>query len=218
MSYLEKLEEWVNATNLELIREAGRLEQMEADGQLLIQRKEEAEATLQKLESVMGVVKTIEESWTKNFEQRIADLITNGLQQVFEEDMEFSIEEKVQGDISVLDFKLTQRRPDGSVLVTDIMGAKGGGVVSIVGFLLRVIVILSIRPAIHPVLFVDESFAHLSKDYVPRAAELLAELARETGIQIVMITHEPEFARVADKVYVVSQHNGVTKYKEQPIV
>lgn len=218
MSNLKKLEEWINSTNLNLVREAGRLEQMEADGQLLLQKKEEAEAALIKLESVMGVVKTIEDSWTKNFEQRIADLITNGLQQVFEEDMEFSIEEKVQGDISVLDFKLTQRRPDGSLLVTDIMGAKGGGVVSIVGFLLRVIVILSIRPAILPVLFVDESFAHLSKDYVPRAAELLAELSKETGIQIVMITHEPEFARVADRVYVVSQHNGVTKYKEQPVV
>lgn len=218
MSKLEQLEEWVHLNNLELVKEAGRLEQMHADGLVLVSRKAEAEDALAKLEKVMGVVKTIEESWTKNFEQRIAGLITNGLQQVFEEDMEFSIEEKVQGEITVLDFKLTQRRPDGSVLITDIMGAKGGGVVSIVSFLLRVIVILSIRPAINPVLFMDESFAHLSKDYVPRAAELLAELVRETGIQIIMITHEPEFARVADKVYSVSQHNGVTKYKEQPTV
>lgn len=214
---LEKLEAWIYNERDAVNQERGRIQQLEDDLNILLIKNEEGKVELKKLESVMGILHNLEEYWHHSFEERLAALITRGLHTVFEEDMEFMIESKTQGDLSVLDFKLVQRRPDGSILTTDIMGAKGGGVVSVVGFLLRLIVVIAVRPSLRPIIFVDESFAHLSREYVPNMARLLRQLVDETKVQIVMITHEPAFSDVADVLYSVRQSNGVTTYKNIPV-
>jgi DNA repair exonuclease SbcCD ATPase subunit len=73
----------------------------------------------------------------------------------------------------------------------DPMTAAGGGVVDVVAFALRLASII-IDPRQPRVLVLDEPFKFVSRNYLPRVADLLEELAEGLGIQIIMVTHIPE--------------------------
>ena len=84
-------------------------------------------------------------------------------------------------------------------LETPILEARGGGVAAVAGFLLRACVLL-LTPDSRNLLVLDEVFAHLSEEYVPRCAEFLKELCERTDLQILLVTHQPEFTQAAHKV------------------
>ena len=88
------------------------------------------------------------------------------------------------------------------------MDAHGGGVSAIVGFLLRLVLML--LTGRRSLLLLDETFAHVSAEFEPRLSEFLAELAEKTATQIVLVTHSEAFADNADKVYRFEAHNGKT--------
>jgi hypothetical protein len=216
MHSLAKIEQFLAEADSAISRDEGRLAQIQSDLDFMLTNQADTENTLDILNQVMGIFQGLEESWHHSFEEKLAGLISRGLTYVFQEDMEFVLEGKTHGDLSALEFKLVQKRQDGSRLTTDILGAKGGGVVGMVGFLLRLIVVLTMRPSLRRVIFFDETFSHLSREYVPSLAQLLRMLCDETDVQFVMITHEPAFTEAADVVYRVAQTDGVTEYILEP--
>jgi len=50
-------------------------------------------------------------------------------------------------------------------------------------------------------LMLDESMVSLANKYVPAAAEFLHQLAEQTGVNILMVTHNPEFIAHAHIAY-----------------
>lgn len=201
--------EGLDQMKLSVARDEGKLEQIQQDLESLLGQKESMTEEINILGEVMGIFQTLESEGFQQFEDRLAILITRGLTLVFGEPIEFVLEGKTHGDLSALAFHLKQ-----GDLVTDVLGAKGGGVVGVVGFLLRVLVLLAHRPSLRPFMVLDETFSHLSSEYVPNMANLLRELADQTGIQFIMVTHEPAFGDAADVVYEVSQTNGVSDYRQ----
>ena len=86
---------------------------------------------------------------------------------------------------------------------------------AIVGFILRVVVML-LRKDVARILFLDETFAHVSAEYLPALGEFLREVVDKSGIQIVMVTHQDEFVEYADKVIRFElDKNEKTKVKVQ---
>lgn len=81
-----------------------------------------------------------------------------------------------------------------------------GGVVDVVAFALRATLLCWHRPNLRPVLFADEPFRHVSDDYLPAVAEMLKELSVVTGLQMVVVSHEPTLADCADRVISVHRH------------
>ncbi len=75
----------------------------------------------------------------------------------------------------------------------------GGGVLAVVGVLLRVCVIVNLK--LRRVLILDETLAHLSDAYHHSASELLRSLAEKLGFQILMVTHSAGFTQAADRHY-----------------
>ncbi len=67
----------------------------------------------------------------------------------------------------------------------------GGGVVDVTAFALRTAALIMKRPKPRSLLLLDEPFKHLSKQYRPRAARLIQEMAHELGVQIILVTHDP---------------------------
>lgn len=64
-------------------------------------------------------------------------------------------------------------------------------------------------------LVLDETFAHVSSDYLEPLGQFLREVVDKTGVQIIMVTHQQEFANFADKVYNFSTvANGETVVKD----
>jgi DNA repair exonuclease SbcCD ATPase subunit len=124
----------------------------------------------------------------------IETITSAGLTQVFGEPIEIKIEQVTRARRIEMDVKVKT----GS-LETSIMDARGGGLAAVAGFLLRITVLLLTKNA-RRLLIADEPFAMLSEEYLNPMAEFLAELCSRTGLQLVLVTHQMEFADAADRV------------------
>jgi DNA repair exonuclease SbcCD ATPase subunit len=121
----------------------------------------------------------------RNVHRRIADVVSRCLATVFEEPYRFRIHfERKRGRTEA---RLAFYR-DGREL--DPKSASGGGVIDVAAFALRLACLMLARPRRRKLLVLDEPLRHLSAEYLPRARQLLLALAKDFGVQIVMVTHQ----------------------------
>ena len=149
--------------------------------------------------SALGVLQAIEQAWSKGFEQTLAETVSEGLSLVFGEPLALQVTSEFQRGQSAVTFSLLQHDNE----ATDIMEAEGGSVVNVASFLLRVLLLMAIRPSLRKTIILDEPFTGISMEHIPAAAKLLRKLVDESGLQIIMVTHEPALAEQADVVYEV---------------
>lgn len=147
-------------------------------------------------------------------QRSIETLVTQGLRTIFGDELSFHLVPKVRAKIPVVDFVVRSVLHNGTVVETDVMDARGGGLAATVGFLLRLVILLLNKHRGDTVMFLDETFAHVSAEYLPRLVEFLKEVVAKTGVQIVMVTHEDGFLEAADVTYRFELHDGVTKVKK----
>lgn len=147
------------------------------------------------LDQVVRLFRHMLQLYVYSYAESFGDVITEGLQSVFaDQDLTFRIDviEK-RGKIHV-QFVTTHNGIEG-----DVLQSFGGGVSAIQSLLLRVMVLL--RAGLAPYLFLDESLAALSKEYVPSAGEFLRALCHELGVNILLVTHQQDFLDYADRAY-----------------
>lgn len=148
-------------------------------------------------EQAAAVLASIGEERQATAQRQIEALVTEGLQTIFGEDLTFHLVTGTRAKTPVVDF-VVRSTLNGSVVETDVLDARGGGLAATVGFLLRLVVLLLSPNRQDTVLLLDETFAHLSAEYEPRLAEFLRLLVDKTGIQIVLVTHSDAFSDHAD--------------------
>lgn len=138
---------------------------------------------------------------------RIEDLVSKGIEATFGPIYRFKVAMGTERNQAVVRFSLVA--PDGTE--HPVMEAQGGGLASIIGFLLRVVVLV-LRPDAGPRLLVlDETFGMVSAEYHARLALFLRTLVDDLALQIILITHAPEQGIYADKVYRVSNPAGASQ-------
>ena len=142
-------------------------------------------------------------------QHRIETLVTQGLRTIFGEDLSFHLVSIVRAKRPEVDLVVRSTLDNGTVVDTDVIDARGGGLAAVVGFLLNVVLLLLTAPRDAPLLL-DETFAHLSAEYEPRVAEFLRQLVDHTGVQIVMVTHSDAYTDLADVRYRFTLRNGLT--------
>lgn len=145
----------------------------------------------------------------------IEQLVTRGLQTIFDESLSFHIIQDVKARRAEVSFVVRTTLKDGSKVDTDVMNARGGGLAATIGFLLRLVVLLLRDEGKKDIFMVlDETFAHVSAEYLDGLRDFIRQIVDKTGVQILMVTHQPEFAESADKVYRLSTSNGKTVVRE----
>jgi ABC-type uncharacterized transport system YnjBCD ATPase subunit len=169
---------------------------------------EEAAATFDKAAMLLN---TLGEERQIEAQAMIEELVTRGLQSIFEPNLSLVISTQVRGKSTVTEFLIRSELSDGSSFETSVMDARGGGLVAVVAFLLRVTVLLLTQPVGRRFLLLDESFAHVSTEYQPGVAAFLSDLVHETGLQVVMVTHSEELAESATSVVRFEQVDGHTR-------
>lgn len=206
---LATLTERLRRTRRHLDRMAGELDvynrQLDHLGTLITQA--DAEVTLYTKAAL--VLTSIGEDRQATTQATIEQLVTKGLQAIFTDGLSFHLVPVVRGNRPEVDF-IVRSYLDGQVVDTPVMDARGGGLAAIIGFLLRLVVLL-LAHGRDTTLFLDETFAHLSADYEQRLAEFLKDLVDQTGVQIVMVTHSEAFLDLADRRYRFVLHGGVTR-------
>lgn len=125
-------------------------------------------------------------------------LVTRGLQAIFGTELSFHLRQETRANRTELDFVI--RSGYDTPVETPVMDARGGGMAATVGFMLRLVLLL-LTPGVRRILFLDETFAHLSREYETRLAEFLREVADQAGVQIVMVTHSDAYSDVADQLH-----------------
>lgn len=169
-------------------------------------------ATYERAAAVLG---SIGEARQQAAQGQVEALVTKGLQSVFGEELSFHIEQAMNGVRPEVNFLVRSTLPDGKIIETDVMSSRGGGLASVVGFLLRVVIMLLDRKSQENVIFLDETFGMLSQEYEGRMAEFLRKLADEAGIIIILVTHSDAYSDLADKRYRFELNKqGTTVVKE----
>jgi len=163
------------------------------------------------LEEVARLFQKFSEREHRNIQDKFEMLISYALSIIFEGQFKsFKFINSIERNQFTIKPVLTFMYEDKEV-TTDIMSSHGGGVSNIVGFLLKLLVLVFQSKKYRPVLFLDESFANLSAEYVPLIAKVINKLVTELGkdLQIILVTHQKEFIDYADRVYRFSK----PKYK-----
>lgn len=162
-------------------------------------------------EQAAHILTAIGETRQDTAQRAIESLVSQGLSTIFDEQLSFHLVQGVRAKAPVVDFVIRSALDDGTIVETDVLTARGGGLAAVVGFLLRLVILLLSRDRQDTVLFLDETFAHVSADYLPRLIEFLKDLVAKTGVQIVMVTHEESFQEAADVVYHLKLVDGLTR-------
>jgi DNA repair exonuclease SbcCD ATPase subunit len=155
----------------------------------LIERKalEDVQERLADLEEAQGIAQLVAQQIQSQAHNQIADIVSKCLEAVFDEPYQFVIQfERKRGRTEA---KLFFKRGDVEV---DPLTASGGGVVDVASLALRVACLSLSRPPVRKVLILDEPFKMLSMGLRSRVRVLLEGLAEDMGIQIVMVTHDPQ--------------------------
>jgi len=146
-----------------------------------------------------AVFQALSDEETKHFHADMKTLVTAGLQAVFEEEMTFEIDFKVERNVISTKF-LVGSNVGGTYCKFDILSAKGGGVADVVSFLLQFLMVYYLSDR-RKLIIADEPFKNLSRSYKRRFAEFVKMICDKAGMQIIMVTHDEEYVDVADRVY-----------------
>lgn len=126
---------------------------------------------------------------------KIESVVSGGLQMVFGDTTMGLVLNKKEGARGSR-YELLLRQGD---FIGKPMDSFGGGVVNVIAFLLRVIMIKRFHLA--KFLAVDESFNNVSEGHLKLVSEMLQKLCHDHGFTVLAVTHQPVLALAADRVY-----------------
>lgn len=191
-------------------RQRGEAFALAGQGKMLLEEIRQLNEIVELHEKAALVLTAIGEERQDAAQRSIEALVSQGLQTIFGDDLSFHLVPGVRAKTPVVDLVVRSRLADGTTVDTDVLAARGGGLAAVVGFLLRLVILLLSKNRQDTVLFLDETFAHVSAEYLPRLIEFLKDLVAKTGVQIILVTHEESFLEAADVVYKLNLVNGLT--------
>ena len=147
----------------------------------------------------------------EKLEYHISNLVTLAESSVFPDPNEFMAEFVQRRNSSECDFYFKRRGKQYGIL-----GSTGGGPVDVASFALRVSY-LSMQAGTRPIILLDEPFKNINdptRVLHQKIADMVKEVSRLTGFQIIMVSQIPELADIADKVFVVSKTGEISKVEE----
>lgn len=165
------------------------------------------------LELVANLFRTLIDKEVVGGVESVEKLLTEGLQAIFT-DMDISVKSVVdisRGKVSV-ELRTLQTQPDGTLTEAESLDAFGGSVSTIQSVLLRIILML--KRGLRPILFLDESLAAVSENYVPAVGSFLARLCERVQMDILVVTHNPVLIEAAHKAYRIQKVGSAATFKE----
>lgn len=164
---------------------------------------------LQYEQSVLKMCKPIIDDLINKFSdsllKKLESLLTVGLKQIFF-DRNYSIKIRVIEKRNVKCVELLLDDDGNLIPVKDSNIA--GGILVVIATIIQVFYVINL-PNVSRHMFLDEQFSQLSKTYIPRFMEFLHGLCDDTGLSIVLITHDTKFMEYSDRTY-FAEHGKFT--------
>ena len=153
------------------------------------------------LEQAQAFLQKVAQDTQSQLKFQIEDIVNLALETCFPNEYEFQLQFNIargKTDAELVFLSQKTGRP------TDPMNASGGGVVDLTAFALR-IASYALEQGVDNVIILDEPFRFISRDLQARAGEILKSLSTKLGLQIIFVTHVPEFVDISDKVFEVKK-------------
>lgn len=147
----------------------------------------------------------------EKFKNRVEELMTYAIQSVFDRPFEFRLvfeikRNKLECKPVIFENGIEFDDPEYDI---------GGGLVDIISFTFRVVLWSLENPRSRAVFILDEPMKHIGKgELLIRAGKMLKEISDKLKFQLIIITHEPLLAEIADKKFEVS-HDGIRSLVEE---
>lgn len=176
--------------------------------QLSIDKAKGLKRSLRQHEQALVIVREVGLKTQQQFQYHINDITSLALEAVFK-DQAPKLQVEFVERRNKLECDLWLVEEDKKM---DPLAAKGGGIVDIAAFALRIASWSMIRPRLRPTLILDEPLRWLSKEYQVPASRMLKELSDRLGVQFLIITHEATLTSYADRVFEVKKgRNKISK-------
>lgn len=140
--------------------------------------------------------------------RKLEELLTIGLKKIFY-DRNYSLQIKVVDKRNTKCVELLFN--DNGNLIPVRNSGIAGGVLVVIATIIQVFYITNLKN-VSKFLFLDEQFSQISTQYVENFIEFIKTLCSETGLSIVLITHDSKFMKYGDRVYTADK--GVFTLKE----
>lgn len=143
----------------------------------------------------------------------IETLQTEGVRAVFD-DQDISVRAEVEVQRGKVNVSLitSQKKEDGVVVEGVSLEGFGGAVSTVQSVLLRMALIF--RRGLRPVLFLDESLPAFDERYVLNMAAFLKTLCARSGVDILLVTHNPVLVEAADNAYRIRRESGYASFQK----
>lgn len=191
---LASLQERLNKAEKTIERERGVVLALAARGANANKLAQEAKEQAKACEEAGRLIAQFADARQAQVIKVIETIASAGLSQIFGEPIHLRIEQVTRARRIEMDIKVVT-----GDLETSILDARGGGLAAVAGFILRLTVLL-LHKNKRKFIAADEPFAQLSEEYLIPTAEFIADICKRTDTQILMVTHQPEFAEAADRV------------------
>lgn len=183
----------------------GQRQQLSADIETSTSKCTVLQQNLVDAEEARALIQVVAQATQKELEFHVSEICTLALAAVFDNPYTLRIEfvqrrNKTEADIFF-------ERDGERVKPID---AAGGGAVDVTSLALRVAMWSLRRPRSRNTLILDEPLKMLSRDLMPKAAQMIAELSKRLNLQFIVVSHSPELIETADRYFTVSIHKGVS--------
>ena len=186
--------------------------QIQKQLQETVELKKYSEKKLKLIEEAQTFLQKVAQSTQENLKFQIEDIVNLALESVFPDEYLFQIVFNVSRGKTDAELVFQDKRTGQTI---DPMEASGGGVIDLTAFALRISA-FALENGTDNLIILDEPFKFISRDLQERAGEILKTLSDKMKLQIIMVTHIPEFIDVADKVFEVKKNeNGISRVIER---
>lgn len=163
----------------------------------------EVEKKLEDSQKAAEIIHAVAKSTQEELEFHLSDIVTMAIRGVFENGPSLSVSfVSRRGQIEV-DMGFEE---DGHI--GDPLNDDGGGLVDVVAAALRFSCWTLKKNRTRPVIILDEPLKWLKGSDLPyKGARIIKEISEKLGLQIIMVSHDPELIEGADKVIRVGRKN-----------
>jgi DNA repair exonuclease SbcCD ATPase subunit len=164
------------------------------------QKIAELECERNTLRNCKPIIDDIIDKFSESLLKKLEELLTIGLKKIFF-DRNYSIQIKVIEKRNAKCVELLLN--DNGNLIPIKSSNVAGGVLVVIASIIQIFYIMNLD--ISKCLFLDEQFTAISKLYVPNFMEFIKTLCQETGLMVILVTHDEKFMRYGNRTYFVDK-------------
>lgn len=188
----------------------GRYEALQENYNRIKDKYESNKRLIEEYEKLKLLFQKASENARQKIIQAYQQIVTGALQYILGEDYSFEIELGENRGKPELYFYVVEKQGD-KLLKTDPLEQNGGGIVDIISFTLRICSLLLFSHQVKGPIILDEPGKYISEEYIQSFIDFLKYISSTYDRQIIMVTHQPAFAEVADNVIYVKKEGKYSK-------